>query len=278
MARQESLSILLDGSGKELLAETYSKVIENVQKTAVSTKMKNMDLSGDPEAGSVEAKRFANAKSKDYGTARAAGAGDKVKAKPVTVKIDTDREIVEELEEKDTTLYGVDGLVERRSRNHSMVMVSELDTAFFSKAVEDGISMTVEGNTVPDIIESALVQCESTKNEYVDGVPREMMNLVCSPAWYSKIRNYLDTVSRPNLDSTQNDFLAFHGVETDSSVHLPAGVDFLVMVNGSVAQPVLPRPYDAEKIPLSEAYAVELFYYYGTESVMPDLIFVKKTA
>lgn len=96
MARIKALSILTqDGEGKEYLAELYGKVIENVQKTLVSFGMKNVDLSGDPTSGSVEAKRFVNAKSQEYGTARAAGAGNKVKAKPVTVAINKDSEIVE---------------------------------------------------------------------------------------------------------------------------------------------------------------------------------------
>ena len=38
------------------------------------------------------------------------------------------------------------------------------------------------------------------------------------------------------------------------------------------------HPYTAEKIPLSEATAVSLFYHYGTKVVTPDLIFKKKGA
>ena len=52
------------------LAEEYGKVIENVQKLTISGAMKNTELSGDPHAGTVEAKRFANATPKNYGTAR----------------------------------------------------------------------------------------------------------------------------------------------------------------------------------------------------------------
>lgn len=53
-------------------------------------------------------------------------------------------------------------------------------------------------------------------------------------------------------------------------------VDVIVMVDGAIAQPVKSTPYSAEKIPLSEAYGIELFYHYGTKSVMPDLIFKNK--
>lgn len=50
----------------------------------------------------------------------------------------------------------------------------------------------------------------------------------------------------------------------------------LVMVDGAIAQPVMSDPYNAEKIPLSNAYGIELFYHFGTKSVTPDLIFKNK--
>ena len=50
--------------------------------------LKNTDLSGDPTSGTVEGKRFVNVVGQAYGTARSAGKGNKVKAKPVIVAID----------------------------------------------------------------------------------------------------------------------------------------------------------------------------------------------
>lgn len=240
--------------------------------------MKNTDLSGNPEAGSVEAKRFVNATSKDYGTARTAGKGDSVKARPVTVAIDQDKEIVEELEQKDVSLYGVDGILGRRANNHVQRMASELDTAFFTVANSEGTAVTPTETEVPEIVEEVIQTCENTKNDFVDGVPRSMINLVCSTAYYGKIRTYLDKVQRANVDSAAEEFYAYHGVKTFSSVHLPEGVDFIVMADGAVAQPVMSDEYTAEKIPLSNAYGVEMFFHYGTKAVMPDLIFVKKSA
>lgn len=275
MPRIESLNILTESEGKEYLAELYGKVIENVNKQLVSSRMKNTDLSGDPEAGSVEAKRFANAKSKKYGTARAAGAGDAVKAEPVTVAIDQDQEIVEELENKDIKLYGVDGILDKRANNHVQRMVSELDTKFFAVGKDAGTRITPTATTVEEEIEEAIQACENVKNDFVDGVPRSMINLVCNTNYYGKIRTYLDKVSRPNIDSTEEEFNTFHGVKAFPSVHLPDGVEYEVMVDGAIAQPVMSDEYKAEKIPLSEAYAVELFYHYGTKAVMPDLIFYK---
>ena len=279
MPRITSLNILLENEGKDYLSELYGRVIENVMKNLVSAGMKNQDLSGNPASGSVEARRFVNAASKAYGTARAAGKGDAVKAKPVTVAIDTDREIVEELEQKDVTLYGVDGVMDRRAANHVLRMTAELDTAFFAAAANEATEVNITASDpIEDQLETVIQACENTKNNFVDGVPRSMMHLVCSTAVYGKIRNALDKMQRSNVDTTAEEFLAWHGVDTKSCIHLPTGCDYLLIVDGAMAQPVMADQYAAEKIPLSNAYGVELFYHYGTKVVTPDLIFKPKAA
>lgn len=273
MARITSLNVLLDPTGKDYLAELYGKVIENVNKQLISARFKNTDLSGNPESGTVEAKRFQNATSKAYGTARTGGKGDYLKAKPVTVAINQDKEIVEELEQKDVTLYGVDGILERRARNHVQRMAAELDGAFFTEAHTAGTALTITGTpTIEEEMEQAIQAVETTKNQYVDGVPRSMINLICTPEYYGKIRTYLDKVTVPGVDAAAEEFYAYHGVKTFSCVHLPESVDYIVMADGAVAQPVMSQAYTAEKIPLSNAYGVELFYSYGTKAVMEDLI------
>ena len=273
MARITSLNVLLDPTGKDYLAELYGKVIENVNKQLISARFKNTDLSGNPESGTVEAKRFQNATSKAYGTARTGGKGDYLKAKPVTVAINQDKEIVEELEQKDVTLYGVDGILERRARNHVQRMAAELDGAFFAEAHTAGTALTITGTpTIEEEMEQAIQAVETTKNQYVDGVPRSMINLICTPEYYGKIRTYLDKVTVPGVDAAAEEFYAYHGVKTFSCVHLPESVDYIVMADGAVAQPVMSQAYTAEKIPLSNAYGVELFYSYGTKAVMEDLI------
>lgn len=276
MPRIESLAILTTADGKEYLSELYGKTIENVQKALLSTGMKNTELSGDPEAGSVEAKRFANANSQDYGTARAAGAGNKIKAQPVTVSIDKDREIVEELENKDVKLYGVDGVLNRRAANHHLRMAAELDKEFFSVAADAAVAVTIAADAaIEDELEAIIQECENTQNDFVDGVPRSMMHLVLSTAYYGKVRSNLDKQTRSNVDTAAEEFYTWHGVRCDSCVHLPTGCDYLLLVTGAVAQPVMSDAYSAEKIPLSEAYGVSLFYHYGTKVVTPDLIFKK---
>lgn len=275
MARITSLNILLESEGKDYLAELYGRVIENVQKALVSSGMKNTDLSCDPASGSVEAKRFANATSKAYGTARAAGKGDAVKAEPVTIVIDQDKEIVEELEEKDIKLYGVDGVLDKRAKNHVLRMAAELDAKFFACAYKEAVRVNQSGySDMAAELESIIQEGETTQNSFVDGVPRSMLHLVLSPRYYGKIRNDLDRVANnANIDTAAEEFYTWHGVRCYSSVHLPAGCDYLLMAAGSVAQPVTADQYKAEKIPLSNAYGVELFYHYGTKAVTSDLIF-----
>lgn len=275
MPRMTSLEVLLEPKGKMLLSEAYDGVIENVQKATISGQLKNTDLSGDPTAGTVEAKRFVNAKSNAYGTARGKGKGELVKGKPVTIPIDTDREFIEEVEQKDVSLLGVDGLITRRSANHAMQMTNELDRAFFVECVASGTQFIPSDGTteIQDIIEEAIVTLETLKNDYIDGIPRDMLSVEVTPAVYSKMRKYLDeSVHNANVDTAAETFDKFHGVRFISTINMPAGCDFIVQVDGSVAQPVRSQAYSAEKIPMSEAYAIELFFYYGTKAVTPETI------
>lgn len=272
MARIESLAMLLEAGGKDYLAEEYGKVIENIEKTTISGALKNTDLSGTPSAGSVEAKRFVNAASKEYGTARSANKGDQVKAKPVTIAINVDKEIIEEIEEKDVSLYGVDSVVARRVANHGKSMTRELERAFFAEAATAGTALNTDKTAINDKIEALIQQIENTKNEYVDGVDRDMISVVCDTATYGALRTFLDTVANANVGTDAEEISRFHGVKVYSTVYLPSGVTAIGMVDGAVAQPVLPTVASPEKIQLSNAIGFGLFYSYGTKAVMPDLI------
>ena len=274
--RIESLNVLLDGSeqGKMLLKEAYDGVIANVQKATISSKIKNTDLSGDPDAGTVEAKRFVNASSQAYGTARTNSKGNAVKGKTVTIAIDTNREFVEEIEQKDIRLLGVDGLVAKRSANHAQRLVAELDTAFFAEGKTAGTQFkpAKDMTDIQKIVETAILQLEKLKNPYIDGLDRDMLSITFDPDTYSAMRMYLDTVSNTNVDTTTEEVTVYHGGRCYSSNRLPAGVEFEIMMDESIAQPIRSVPYTAERIPLSEAVAVEMFFYYGTKAVTPDTI------
>ena len=275
--RIQSLNVLLDGSasGKMLLKEAYDGVIANVQKNTVSSRIKNTDLSGDPDSGTVEAKRFANASSQDYGTARTAGKGNAVKGKTVTIAINQNKEFIEEIEEKDIRLLGVDGLIAKRSANHANRMAAELDQKFFEVGKTEGTQFKPAAavTDIQAIVEAAILQMEKLKNNYIDGLDRSMLSITFDPDTYSAMRMYLDTVVNTNVDTTTEEFNMYHGVKCFSSNRLPAGVKFEIMMDESIAQPVKAVPYTAERIPLSEAVAVEMFYYYGTKAVTPDTIF-----
>ena len=275
MARLDALSIELTTSGKDKLAEAYGKVIENIQHITLASRLKNQDLSGDPSTGTIEAKRFKNISGNAYGTARTAGKGQAIKETPVVISINDNTEYLEEVEEKDLRTYGVDGLIARRTRNHQDALAVELDTKFFTEAVSEGTSFTATGSpSIEDEIEEAIQTIETTKNSFVNGVPRNMIEVVMSPKYYGKLRNKINAISNSNdLGQVRNyEQGTFNNVNVYSSVFLPEGVNYIVMVRGAVAQPVMTSIYNPTKVDLSDATAFGLFAYKGTKAVMDDLI------
>lgn len=282
MARIDALSIDLRTTGKDKLAEEYGKVIENLQHITLASKLKNTDLSGDPTSGTVEAKRFVNKVGKAYGTARTAGKADYIKAEPVVIAINDDTEYLEEVEEKDLKTYGVNGLIERRTRNHQDALAVELDTKFFAEAVNGGTSFTPSAGAtaIEDEIEEAIQAVETTKNDFVQGVPRNMIEVVMSPAYYGKLRNKINSISNSNdLGQVRNyEQGTFNNVNVYSNVFLPEGINYVVMVKGAVAQPIMTSIYNPAKVDLSDATAFGLFAYKGTKAVTPDLIIYNGTA
>ena len=270
MARTESLNILLSTTGKDDLAEKYGAVIANVQKRCISSQLKNNQLSGDPEAGSVEAKRFENKNSQAYGTARSANHGQYVTATPVTVNINQDKEIVAEVEDKDAAMYGVSGLLDREAASAERAMVRELERAFFLEAATQGTTFTTAKTDADKIIEDFIQAVETVQNDFVDGVERDMIAVVCNPATFGALRSYFDKVQDGGAHGESVGL--FHGVRVYSSIYLPSGVNAIAMAEGAVAQPVRVKEYGAERIPLSNAIAIELFYSYGTKAVAADLI------
>ena len=283
MARLDALSIkMTNGSTAEKLAEEYGKVIENLQHITLASKLKNTDLSGDPTSGTVEAKRFVNITGQAYGTARGSGHAQYVKADPVVISLNDDTEYLEEVEEKDLKTYGVNGLIERRTRNHQDALAVELDTKFFAEAVNGGSSFTpsAAATAIEDEIEEAIQEIETTKNDFVQGVPRNMIEVVMSPAYYGKLRNKINSISNSNdLGQVRNyEAGTFNNVNVYSNVFLPQGINYVVMVKGAVAQPIMTSIYNPAKVDLSDATAFGLFAYKGTKAVTPDLIIYNGTA
>lgn len=277
MSRLDALSIELQTSqgAKDKLAEEYGKVIANIQAITLADKLKNTDLSGDPTSGTVEAKRFANVTGKAYGTARANKKGDKVKAKPITISIDDDIEYIEEVEGKDLKMYGINGLIERRAKNHQDQFAVDKDTKFFDVAVSAGTQFTpTSGQSIEEDVEEAIVALEKTKNDFVNGVPRNMIAVVMDPAKYGKLRNKINSVPNSNNLGQMANYEqgTFNNTKIYSSVFLPSGIDYIVMIEGAVAQPTMVNIYGPKAIELSEATALGMFTHKGTKAVTEDLI------
>ena len=270
MARTDALSINIDANTADKLAEIQGFVIEAIQKGAVSEKMKNTEYSGDPTTGSVEIDRFKNAQVDDYGTARAAGAGKKIlNTGKVTININEDKEIVEEIAKKDVKLYGIPSIMDKRKKNQALRMIADLDTRFFAQMVTDGTEITGLTTAKPlvDNLESIIQSIETTQNDWVDGVDRELIEISVKPAIYGKLLNYIDSVPNP-ISGLKED--VFHGVKIYSNHRQTK--DIICAIHGAVGQPVTVDDYEPEKIQLSNNYDCSLFYSRGTKAVMPDLI------
>lgn len=271
MSRTNALSIVTSADVAEKLSESYGQVIENIQKGAVSEQIKNKNYSGDPLSGSVEFKRFVNSEVDDYGTARTAGNGKAIKADPITVNITDDKEIVEEVEQKDVKLYGVDGLVDRRKGDHAQRLIAYLDRQFFAALDAAATAITVTATEIEDQLEEVIQHLETVENDYVDGVPRDIIVVTLKPIVYGKLRNFIDKVTVFGINGSEELVNKFHGVRVLSNAR--QANDALIMVEGAAAQPVVVDEYDAERIPLSNAIAIELFASKGTKVLTPDLVF-----
>ncbi|MFV0351221.1 MAG: hypothetical protein ACK5JF_02770 [Oscillospiraceae bacterium] len=274
MARTSAISLIASGTLKAELKELYGYVIGNVQKQTLANSLKSQEYTGNPAAGSVEFRRFANSKSKAYGTARSTGKGDAIQAPPIPVNLSVHKEIVEEAAKFDIDTFGIGNLMVRRVDNHSLTMSSELDGAFFEAAFADGTDFTPAETAFEDILEENIQALETVNNDFVRGVPRSIMNMVCSTSFFGKIRNYLDTKPNPNVDTAAEGFGVFHGVKVYSHINVPLTRKATLMIDGAIAQPVVSYQYtEPEKIPLSNDYGVGLFYDYGTKVLTPDLVF-----
>lgn len=268
MARTDAMSILTSQETADKLAELDGQLIENIQKDALSTVLKNTQYSGDPTTGSVEINRFKNAEAAAYGTARAAGEGAKLmNSGKVVINLDQDKEIVEEIAWKDLKLFGIVGLADRRTANHSKRAAADLDRVFFAVAEAAATEVEITKDAIEEALEEVIVNLETTNNDWVDGVERADMAVTLNPTTYSKVRNYIDKIDG---GAGKEAVEYFHGVRVYSNVRQT--VDVLLQRVGSVAQPAMFQQYAAEKIGLSNDCAIELFYSYGTKAVTPDLI------
>lgn len=277
MSRTEALSIYVSDSVKAELKNKIAGVFENLAKDTISGRLKSKNGTLNEKAGSFEFKRFANATRQEYGTARTAGKGNKVKAAPVIINLDRNSEIVEEVNTFDAASFtdeDLNAFLARRKTAIQQSVARDLDRDFFLAAKTGGTSGTAI-NTSENLVaqlEGIIAGLEVTNNEYVDGVDREQMALVLDPTLYGKVKTELNDCY--NFSGTVADevFKGINGVATFSSNRLPAGVNYVLMVMDSIAQPVMITDTDVEKIPLSNEYAVEVFYRNKSKVLAQELV------
>lgn len=275
---QKSLNVLINGtSTKDDLAVVLDGVLENIQVSAVSEAIKNKNGSGSPQSGAVEYKRLANATLADKGTARQAGKGSQLKAETISVLIDTDKEIVEEVTTKDLKLYGIAGMAQKRADNQSKRIAAFLDKTFFDVAVKAGTQFTRGSLTDPkEIVDTMIVKAKNTSSDFIDGIDAEDLVLVLDGSYRKALKNDLDSL--PNGTRPENGRIGvYDSVEVFESNRLPENVHAIVMLRGAVAQPYFVSEYDFEKIPLDDNYAIENFLYCGTKALMKETIIYDKT-
>jgi len=276
MARTNAQNIYTDAAQttKDLLSERYDALIQGIQREAISSQIKNSNLSGDPRAGSVEVSRFANSAAKAYGTARTAGKGDAlINSGKVTVNINVDREIVEEVEQKDLRFKGLADILADRTKNHKDTVVVDLDTAFFAEAETAATEVATTGLTkIAEIVDAVIEKITNVKNAWVEGVARADVVVTLDSASYDGLLREHD-FSPINETTVQAGRMGrYHGVTVYENIRQSAKV--IGQRKESIAQPVVMDEYsDPERIPLSNAFATSLFYSYGTKAVTPDLIF-----
>ena len=264
---------IMSGADKDKLAETLGGIIDNMQKSMISMQIKNKDYSGDMNAGSVEVSRFTNSKSKDAGTARTTGKGDLLDNKgKVKVFLDKHKEIVEEIKASDIKTRGLGNILAKRAKNHRVTMERELENAFWKEAETAGTAITLPASatTIEEKIELVIQSIETVKNEFVDGVERDLIAISVKPTIYGQIRNYVDKIPGSTLGFEVEKVGKYHGVIVFSN-HRQTD-DIIVSALDSIAQPVNVYPYDIKNIPLSNDLALMLFFDYGTKAVTPDLI------
>lgn len=277
MALTQALSIYSSEEAKAYLRNVIVGIFENLGAKTVSARLKSKNANLTQAAGSYEFKRFANATSQEYGTARTAAKGQKIIAPSITVNLDTNREIVEEInlfDGQSFTQETFEALVNRRKAAIQLAIERELDRAFFAKIKEQGTAAGINIALTDSIVaqlEDVIVKLVTTTNDYVDGVDRENMALIVSPRLYSKLKTELNDVYNFSGTVEEGTFKGINGVAVFEALRLPEGVDYILLTMDSVAQPTLITGVDVEKIPLSNDYAISVFYRYGTKTLATEL-------
>lgn len=293
MAKTNAISIFESADTQGKLNEMQAGLIENLQKSGNSFKVKSTNANLTEKQGSYIFKRFVNSQSKTYGTARTAGAGDKLTAPDITVNVDDHKEIIEEVSKFDAERFGVDAsvlsVVEKRKGNHQATLKRDTESDFWAEAYRgavagDDIGMygqvfagigAAGATPIDEYLDATnFVSLETVRNKYVNGVERDLIACMLSPKAYSKLKSKVNTMFNANFSVADKELQGINGVVVFNELYLPKKVESITLVKESVAQPLSIDEYTGERIPLSNDIAVELFYDKGTKTLAGDLIVI----
>jgi hypothetical protein len=275
MANQKATSVLSsDGVTKDDLMVAYGEIQGTIAAAFVSIGLRNTNYTDTPtRGGTVHVKRMKSSVSQDYGTARAAAAANNAQNNGVDVKIDTDKEIAEEMSAKDIALYQEVGGVEylrSRQADFGISMGEVLENDYFLKLQTDATTVDVSGaSTLVDKLELLIQTIEGVENDNVKKVDRSMLVLTLAPAHFDDLEAHVQSLPNPRNGGVNADF--FRRVEVIPAVR--QGVDAIIQVRGAVAQPVVMGNFKVNEAEFSADWYAYLPYFFGTKVVMPDLAF-----
>jgi len=278
-----ALNIFTTGTTLANLNNIQVGMFETMRKESNAFKFKSNNADLSKKAGSYEFKRPANSTVKVYGTARTAGKGDALSAPGVVVNLDDPIEVVEEVEDFDIGAFGLEAsafdYVKRRATNHQMSIMAYLGRKFWKEAwlaavAGDNlhIAPAADTTTYDADLEAIIVDLETTKNDYVDGVNRAQIGGVLYPTEYSKLKTKLNAMYNANFAVDKEEISGINGVALFSELYLPTNVTGVIMAKESIAQPITMAQYSAEQIQLSNAVGFGLFGRQGTKALASDLI------
>lgn len=277
MDLQKANSVLDSAGNPDDLLLQYGQIMDRVAAGTIYRDLVNTQYIDTPvRGGTIQVRRMKASTSQPYGTARTAGEGNKLKNLKPTVKVDTDREIAEEMDAKDKKLWSDKGdlaVLQSRQGDFATSIDIELEKAYFTKleqtAQANGLVDVSGGSDLQDKLTLLIQHLEKVENEYVNGVERNFMVLTVNPVIYDALEKIITTMNNPITGRADERF--FRRVAIRPA--LRQGYDAIVQVVGSVAQPVVMDDFYIAKPDLSNDHYAYISYYYGTEAVMSDLVF-----
>lgn len=271
--RIESLSILTEtGEGKAYLAEVYSGVIENEFSEDITEYFKYDDLSGDPAAGTVIARRFANSTAGKIGDARRAGKGENIKAEETVIQLDDSWEYINEVSEADIRTYGAEGLVERKALSNIQNARKDKAEKFWAVTVEAGTKFEPSANatTMAQKLDELIAAELEVKSKFTRGISRSKVGIALSQSAYGKLQGDIDLIRNHNNDNT---YAYFHNVHVWPTEDLPDNVDVVIgLLKKTTAQPTIALTPIAGRAPFSNDYFFGTQGKYGTKCVFKEAV------